>query len=276
MCLLTEKQLDEIKVLQQAVELHDNIELKLNWDMLENRREEEQTDFLSYESGRLVGFLGLYSFGSKIEVCGMVHPDYRRKGIFSRLFQDSHPALEKARHILLNTPANSESGKLWLDSITCTYEESEYMMKWEGRVFPDPDESIFLRPSHKEDMEMKLELDVLCFDFKEDEAKAYNDRLERDGFQKEFFMIVADGKTVGKIRIHNENERSEVYGFAILPEFQGKGYGRKALQEVVRKEVQREQSVYLDVQPENEKALSLYTSTGFIKESQQDYYLYSI
>jgi ribosomal protein S18 acetylase RimI-like enzyme len=276
MCLLTVEQLKEIKALQQVVERNDSIELKLNWDMLENRSEEEQTDFLSYDSGQLVGFLGLYSFGSKIEVCGMVHPEYRRKGIFSRLFQSSHPAMEKARYILLNVPANSKLGKLWLDSITCTYEESEYMMKWEGKVLPDLDGSIYLRPSRKEDIEMKMKLDVACFNFKAEEAKMYNHRLEKDGFQKGFFMIEVEGKTVGKIRIHHDKERSEIYGFAVLPEFQGKGYGRKALQEAVRMEVQRGQSVYLDVQSENEKALSLYTSTGFIKESQQDYYLYSI
>ncbi|PAF20340.1 hypothetical protein CHH49_16275 [Terribacillus saccharophilus] len=274
--MLAIEQLKEIKALQQVVERYDSIDLKLNWDMLENRKEEEQTDFLSYDSGQLVGFLGLYSFGSKIEVCGMVHPDYRRKGTFGRLFQNSHPALEKARHILLNVPANSESGKLWLDSITCTYEESEYMMKWEGKELPDLDESICLRPSFKEDIEMKIKLDVVCFDFQAEEAKMYNDRLEKDGFQKEFFMIEVEDNTVGKIRIHHEKERSEIYGFAVLPEFQGKGYGGKALREAVRMEAQRGQSVYLEVQPENEKALSLYTSTGFIKESQQDYYLYSI
>ncbi|MEC0302033.1 GNAT family N-acetyltransferase [Terribacillus saccharophilus] len=274
--MLTIEQLEEIKALQQVVERYDSIELKLNWDMLENRSEEEQTDFLTYDLGRLVGFLGLYSFGSKIEVCGMVHPDYRRNGIFTNLFQNSHPALEKAQHILLNVPANSKLGKLWLDSITCIYEESEYMMKWEGKVLPDQDESISLRPSRKEDIDMKMKLDIACFDFKAEEAKMYNDRLEKEGLQKEFFMIEAEDKTVGKIRIHHDKERSEIYGFAVLPEFQGKGYGRKALQEAVRLEAQRGQSVYLDVQTENEKALSLYTSTGFIKESQQDYYLYSI
>lgn len=276
MRLLTMEQLEEIKALQQVVQRHDSIELKLNWDMLENRSEEEQTDFLTYDSGQLVGFLGLYSFGSKIEVCGMVHPDYRRIGIFSNLFQNSHSALEKARHILLNIPSNSKLGKLWLDSITCTYEESEYMMKWKGKVLPDLDESINLRPSRKEDIDMKMKMDVACFDFKAEDAKMYNDRLEKEGLQKEFFMIEAEDKTVGKIRIHHDKERSEIYGFAVLPEFQGKGYGRKALQEAVRMEAQRGQSVYLEVQTENEKALSLYTSTGFIKESQQDYYLYSI
>lgn len=272
---LTVTQLNEIKALQQAVEKYDGIELKLNWDMLENRSDAEQTDFMAYDSGRLVGFLGLYSFGSKIEVCGMVHPNYRRKGIFSGLFRESIPAMGKAVKILLNVPADSVSGKAWLETVNCTFEESEYMMKWDGEALPDSGGSVRLRPSLPEDIGMKVQLDIVCFDFKAEEALAYNGRLEKDGFQKEFYMIEAEGKTVGKMRIHRDGEGSGIYGFAVLPEFQGKGYGRKALQEAVRVETSRGQRVYLDVQPENEKALSLYTSIGFIKESQQDYYLYS-
>ena len=272
--MLTVNQLKEIKALQQTVEQHDRIELKLNWDMLENRSESEQTDFMSYEAGQLVGFLGLYSFGSKVEVCGMVHPDYRRKGIFSELYQESIPAMEKARRILLNVPADSISGKAWLETVNCTFKESEYMMRWEGEALPGSDASVRLRPSSLEDIEMKIQLDILCFNFDAEEAQAYNDRLGKDGFQKEFYMIEAESKAVGKIRIHQNGKRSEIYGFAVLPEFQGKGYGRKALQEAVRMETAKGQRVFLEVQAENEKALSLYTSIGFMKESQQDYYLY--
>lgn len=272
--LLTVAQLKEIKALQQTVEQYDGIELKLNWDMLENRSESEQTDFMSYEAGQLVGFLGLYSFGSKVEVCGMVHPDYRRKGIFSELFQESIPAMEKARHKLLNVPADSISGKAWIETVNCTFKESEYMMRWEGEALPGSDGSVRLRPSSLEDIEMKIQLDILCFDFDAEEAQVYNDRMEKDGFQKEFYMIEAESKAVGKIRIHQNGKRSEIYGFAVLPEFQGKGYGRKALQEAVRRETAKGQHVFLEVQTENEKALSLYTSIGFMKESQQNYYLY--
>ncbi|MFP7495209.1 GNAT family N-acetyltransferase [Terribacillus saccharophilus] len=276
--MLTADQLNEIKALQQTVEQHDIIELKLNWDMLENRSEGELTDFFAFDSGKVVGFLGLYRFGSKIEVCGMVHPDFRKRGIFSDLFRQSITVLQKSRYILLNVPANSVTGKAWLNRVSCTFKESEYLMRWEGsKAIPDSDQPIQLRPSLPEDNDLKIELDIVCFDFQAEEAKAYNDYLAKGGFQKEFYMIEAQGKTVGKIRIHRVGKRSEIYGFAVLPEFQGKGYGRKALQQAVKLEKDQGQSaVYLDVQLKNERALSLYTSCGFVQESQQDYYLYSI
>jgi GNAT superfamily N-acetyltransferase len=274
--MLIEQQLTEIKLLQQAVEQHDKIVLKLNWDMLVSRENNIQEDFLYYDSDQLIGFLGLYRFGSKVEVCGMVHPDYRRKKIFTQLFKTSLPALKGARSILLNTPGGSESGQAWLDSVPCTYKESEYLMRWSGEKVPELTEKLRLRQSLPNDSELKKQLDIICFDFKPEEAKEYNDRLEQDGYQQEFFMIEADGETVGKIRIHRDGQRSEIYGFAILPEYQGKGYGRRALQQVVRIETDLGQSVYLDVQTENKHALSLYTASGFCKESQQDYYQYQL
>ncbi|SNZ17325.1 Acetyltransferase (GNAT) family protein [Terribacillus aidingensis] len=258
------------------MEQHDNIDLKLNWDMLVFRDNKIQEDFLYYHADQLIGFLGLYRFGSKVEVCGMVHPDYRRKGIFTELFKACLLSLEGARCVLLNTPGGSETGEAWLKTVSSTYEESEYLMRWSGEKVPELEETVCLRRSLPGDIELKKQLDIVCFGFKPEEAKEYNDRLEQDGYQEEFFMIEADGKTVGKIRVHRDQQRSEIYGFAILPEFQGKGYGRKALQQAVRMEVSRGQSVYLDVQIENKHALSLYTASGFCKENRQDYYRYPI
>jgi ribosomal protein S18 acetylase RimI-like enzyme len=274
--MLREQQLTDIKQLQQAVEQYEGIDLKLNWDMLSSRDDKFQEDFLYYDADQLVGFLGLYRFGSKVEVCGMIHPAYRRKGIFTKLFKASLPSLNGARSVLLNTPGSSESGRAWLRSVSCTYEESEYLMRWSGESVPELAEEVSLRQSLPDDIELKKQLDIVCFNFEPDEAKEYNDRLERDGYQQEFYMIEAEGKTVGKIRIHRDQQRSEIYGFAVLPEFQGKGYGRKALQQAVGMEAGQGQSVYLDVQIENKHALSLYTASGFHKESQQDYYRYQL
>jgi GNAT superfamily N-acetyltransferase len=274
--VLREQELKGIKHLQQTVEQYENIDLKLNWDMLVSRDNNIQEDFLYYDTDQLVGFLGLYRFGSKVEVCGMVHPDYRRKGIFTELFQGSLPSLKGSRSVLLNTPGGSESGEAWLGSVSCTYKESEYLMRWSGESIPELTEAVSLRQSYPNDIELKKQLDIVCFDFKPKEAKEYNARLEQDGYQQEFFMIEAEGETVGKIRIHRNGQRSEIYGFAILPEFQGKGYGRKALQQAVRMEASRGHSIYLDVQVENKHALSLYTANGFCKENRQDYYRYPI
>ncbi|KAF0826185.1 GNAT family N-acetyltransferase [Cytobacillus firmus] len=126
--MLTKKQLDDIRSLQQISEETENIELKLNWDTLKSRPADEKN--LHYgKSGKLLGYLALYNFGGTVELCGMVHPYHRRKGIFTSLFNEAVKQLTKARKLLINAPASSESAKGFIKSSPCTYSFSEYQMK---------------------------------------------------------------------------------------------------------------------------------------------------
>ena len=84
--MLTIQKLHDVKKLQKECETQGDFQLKLNWDMLENR-DTTQLDFFQYEKGELVAFLALYPFGSTVEVCGMVKPNERQKGLFSSLFK---------------------------------------------------------------------------------------------------------------------------------------------------------------------------------------------
>ena len=74
--MLTSKQLKDIERLQLEVETHDYLELKLNWEMLQEQ-DREKLDFMHYEEDELVAFIGLYLFGSTVEVTGMVKPEGR-------------------------------------------------------------------------------------------------------------------------------------------------------------------------------------------------------
>jgi hypothetical protein len=80
--MFTKEELFEIKTLQKICENEGGFQLKLNFDMLENRIGKKKKDFFHYEDGRLVGFLGCYGFGDKVELCGMVHPITAEKGFF--------------------------------------------------------------------------------------------------------------------------------------------------------------------------------------------------
>ncbi|WP_318503232.1 GNAT family N-acetyltransferase [Bacillus sp. T3] len=139
--------------------------LKLNFDMLENRSGDRQEDFFHYEDGVLVGFLGSYGFGNKVELCGMVHPDYRRKGIFSSLLK---LGIEEAKKwnietILLNAPSKSHTAKAFLSTIPCTFSIAEYQMQWHQKDLSE-DDGIKIRPSFsKEDSEAEIQLDIAGF-----------------------------------------------------------------------------------------------------------------
>ncbi len=275
--MLTKEELASIKELQKVCEEIGGFKLKLNFDMLKNRAGNEQEDFFHYEDGKLVGFLGSYGFGNTVELCGMVHPDFRRRGIFSKLLEKG---LEEARKrefktILLNAPTESQTAKEFLKTIPCTFYAAEYQMKWQKTELLE-DASVTLRPSTTtEDLEAEIQLEVSGFGFTEEEAREFNLKI-RENNSEENLIIEANGKTAGKMRVAESNGEAWIYGFVVFPDLQGKGIGRKALSKVVKMEDHKGLSIFLEVEAKNAHALKLYESCGFRSYHSQDYYTYLI
>lgn len=270
--MLTTQQLKDIEQLQKECETHDHLQLKLNWEMLRNRGS-DQLDFFHYENDELVAFLGLYIFGSTVEICGMVKPSERRTGHFHRLFR---LGMEKVKQngykkILLNAPAGSDTAKAFLSKLGAEYAFSEHQMEWQEKPLEETD-SILLRQARLEDYEMRVRLSVTAFGVDEEDARVMESKALEDN--TEMLMIVVDERTVGKIRVSREEGQAWIYGFSILPEYQGKGIGRKVLRRVIKEQNSAGYSVHLEVETKNDHALGLYESVGFKAVHAQDYYRY--
>lgn len=273
--MLTREELFEIKVLQEVCEKEGGFQLKLNFEMLEDRSENSKEDFFHYEDGKLVGFIGSYGFGNKVELCGMVHPEYRRRGIFSRLLKMGLAEAKKrnTETVLLNVPSASQSGKIFLKNIPCAFSLAEYQMKWQKTDLTE-DPNVTIRPSiSNEDLEVEVRLEVLAFGLNEKEAREFN-QIIRKNRSEQNLIIETEGKTAGKIRVSELNGEAWIYGFAIFPKLQGKGIGRKALSKVVKMEHQKGLPIFLEVETKNAHALRLYESCGFRSYHSQDYYKY--
>ena len=111
---LTAAELAEIKILADICEAYEQLHMKLNWDTLRSRPQDQTNDFLYYEHGTLVGFLAFFSFNSlEGEVSGMVHPEHRRKGIFTQLFTGARVECQRRNipTLLLIVEHNSQSGQ---------------------------------------------------------------------------------------------------------------------------------------------------------------------
>jgi ribosomal protein S18 acetylase RimI-like enzyme len=89
-------QLDAIAELEERVVRHDGGRLKLEWGALRNRSPERVTDVLWWSGDRLLGFLGIYQFGSSTpELAGMVDPEARHQGIGSALLDWALPRVRE-------------------------------------------------------------------------------------------------------------------------------------------------------------------------------------
>lgn len=273
--MLTAKQLVDIEKLQKECEAHDNLQLKLNWEMLRDRGA-DQYDFLLYNNEELIAFLAIYEFGSTAEVCGMVKPNERRKGYFTELFNSAKLSMKNHsfKRILLNAPATSDAAKAFLANLGASYKNSEHQMHWQPQELEESD-GLSLRNAHKDDIDIRVRLDVEGFGVSEEDARDMESRIDSDE-DTDMLMIIVNDEVVGKIRIKREEGQAWIYGFSILPEFQGRGIGRKALRKVVKGQCELDHSVHLEVETKNEHALKLYESVGFEIVHAQDYYTYDL
>lgn len=270
--MLNENELNDIKTLQELCEKEEKIQLKLNWEMLRARNGNKQMDFFHYEGSMLIGFLAVYGFGHKYEICGMVHPENRQQGIFTSLFHDALSVIpDSAKVILINPPAKSHSAKHWLQTKTCDYSFSEYQMIWESIPLELSEELVQLRESTQADTETRIQLDVAGFGFDEAEAREFNQN-QANNDNRVSYMIEANKEPVGKICVQRDEDESYICGFAVFSKFQGKGYGRSALIQTVLAEKESEKVILLEVAAENKHALKLYEDCGFRSYEVQDYY----
>ncbi|MEK4059286.1 MULTISPECIES: GNAT family N-acetyltransferase [Paenibacillus] len=282
--MTTADTLKDIEELQQRCEQYEGISLKLNWDMLRLPSAAGGTEWLvTYEEELLVGFIGLYSFSSEMEICGMVRPGYRRRGIFTSLWMRAQSIIKqkKVTTLLLNTPANSASGSAFLQTLPLVFNHAEYQMKWDGSTLPQGSGeassaagTVVLRPAREDEESILIKLDSGGFNMSEEDAAEVFEMYKHEGLE-EHIIIEMNGQPAGKMRLSTEDNETWIFGFTVDQKLRGLGIGRSALLQTIERERRNYNSVNLEVSLDNPNALKLYESCGFVILNKQDYYRYT-
>ena len=76
----------------------------------------------------------------------------------------------------------------------------------------------------------------------------------------EVYWIKVGGEIVGEVSVEKKDKSNYLSGMAIFPKFQGKGYGKKVLAELIQKYAGK---FTLTVHPENTPAIIIYLKAGF-------------
>lgn len=281
--------LEAVKVLEVKCLTHDEGTLKLELDYRlaaaqdAEYKEEMITDYLYYLDNNLVGYLGICSFGgSKPELNGMVDPECRRQGIFSKLFvlaiEELH-RLKKNQGLLL-TDRVSESGQGFIknrlgDNLKLAHSEYEMFLNQGQFQSFELSTNRLLRKASNQDAEAIARQNAIYFNQSYDETELILPETEEKRGMT-VYMAEFEGQCIGKIHLELSNECGAIYGVGILPEFRGKGFGRAIIKEGVGILLsQQAKSIKLQVESENENALGLYHSCGFEAVSTMDYYEYN-
>jgi ribosomal protein S18 acetylase RimI-like enzyme len=275
---LTQVELSEIEVLAALCNSYEGLELKLNWNILRNRPAHETNDFLYYDNRQLVGYLALFSFNSKeAEIGGMVHPDYRRRGIFTTLLSAAKDECQQRRvpKLLLIVEHASLSGQAFAAWLHPGYDHTEYRMALEeARIPPVFNTHLHFRRARLEDAPMLAHITAVSFDIDEKEINGYNEHVMDASDRRYYVATLGDSNTyIGKIDVSLNKHEAVIYGFGVLPQYRGRGYGRQMLMQTIQDILAIGQHhMVLEVATQNKNALSLYQSCGFRETGSYDYY----
>jgi ribosomal protein S18 acetylase RimI-like enzyme len=266
---LTDRDLTDLSELERRVLAVDGGRLKLEWGMLRDRVGGRGEDFLWHESGRLLGFAGLYGFGGDtVEITGLVDPRARRRGIATALLDAALAAASAQgyKRALLVVPRNSEAGRELARGRGADLEHSEHALALLEPSLPRPaDPRIAVRRGVAGDVDGVSALLTAAFG----EPPTHVAALMNGS------TLVAElgGELVGTLRVDRDADKAAIYAFAVEPACQGRGIGRDVLSRVCRRlwseGVTR---IGLEVAVENDRALGLYVSLGFSPIATEDYY----
>nr|WP_251027732.1 GNAT family N-acetyltransferase [Bacillus sp. ISL-41] len=151
---------------QTALKLELDYKLGVNDD---NRNGvEDINEFMYFDGEELIGYVGICSFGGPWEVNGMVDPDYRRQGVFTKLFELAMAEWKRrdSGSMLLLSDRNSESGQKFIAGVGAQYKHSEYEMflkKDAPAATPDQLEGIVFRKATNADAHEIARQNVIYF-----------------------------------------------------------------------------------------------------------------
>ena len=286
---LNEEDCKAIKKLEAICcdEQKTNLKLELDYKMSLRRnsiKNKIMTEFLYYENEFLVGYLGLCNFhGTSVEISGMVDPQFKRRGIFKKLYVLAVEEWKRMgpSEVLVLCDHTSRSGLAFIEEIGAEYGLSEYKMCVNQRTLQVKHAlAVKLRLATSEDSAEIDRQSSIYFGTLEEE----DDNKEQEGYKEKTpiavddnfisYMAEVQGQIMGKIHISITNNEGFIYGFGVLPKFRGKGYGREVLcsaLEIFKRE--NVDNIFLEVATENKNALELYESCGFEEISVMDYYI---
>ena len=123
----------------------------------------------------------------------------------------------------------------------------------------------------REDLAAVVRLEEMCFSI------PWSNTAIEEAFANELYRFVAveeKGVIVGYANFRMVADEGEIERVAVHPDSRRRGYGRKLMEAMVeysRKKGVRDMT--LDVRVNNEKAINLYESCGFVEEGRRkDYY----
>ncbi len=272
---LTEKDKASIRELIDDCIRYEQLELAVP-----DLDEEDGIAYLYYQSSKnpkLISVLFCYDLEDYLEVSAFTSPAHRCQGAFTSLFQKLMEGYEETP-VCFYPDGNSYDALMTMEVLDCEYSGTEHLMRLEKRPEVAVDASIAennatvtLYPATKDDLLALVAVHSAAFDMEKEDSIAFLEQSFDTG--ETIWCIAAGGTIAGLVLTSIQPDQTNLYGLAIHPEYQKKGYGRDAVKVLLQKP-DITFPVTLHVTEENEAAYKIYKNIGFVTTQELMEYWY--
>ena len=274
--VLTDAELTEIRQLARICQEHEPLDLRLTWDALALRSGDKASELLYYGDDILIGFFSMDGLGfDEAEGTGMVHPAYRRQGVFRALVAAAQEECRrnKTESLIVFFDHRSDAAIAFANAIGAQHDFSEHSMRLDNpNHLPQIAQRLKFRKAAEDDAPALAE--ILAQDFGADAEQVRQNvihNMQSPIYQ--YYIATLDREPIGTLNVQNLGGDAYIYGFVVRPEQRGRGYGKEILARAIADLVaEHPQPIFLEVETENDPAFGLYRSFGFEVITTYDYY----
>lgn len=266
---LNDEEISAVKSLIKFYNEDHGIYFKFDPGFLTNP-DEEANHILFYENDNLTGYMSIDCYnGEEMEAAPIVDKEDTFNKMHHFLFKNAKDKGKRKILYIADRKFNFLGNCLNKMEIPILFSEHRLDLD-QSKFIPIETCKLVIRDAETIDKKAIFELDKDAFNQSED----IDDEIKIENVELSLTKVaLLDNEVIGKARIFECDGTAGIYGFVVYPHLRGKGYGRAILSEIISMYLENgSQKIFLEVETENEIAVHLYQSVGFVIQSTFDYY----
>lgn len=277
---VTRSEAAEILELVRICNAHEELDLKITLPLTNAGPDSAPRAYAYYADDVLIGYCALdYYGGPEAELCGAVHPGYRRHDIGRSLLDAASEACRShgIRSLLVISEDASESGAAFVTALGAPRASTEWHMERDTEKGPLPrpatgTDQVQTRQATALDMDVVVRILADAFGDQEESVRR-RVAQEIDDPDGPFVIGEIGGVPIGTLKMYRMGDETGIYAVGILPEWRGRGFGKQFIATAMQAVLSRGSTRFvLEVEPDNAAAISVYRWCGFEVTTRYGYY----
>ncbi|MGO8949766.1 MAG: GNAT family N-acetyltransferase [Ktedonobacterales bacterium] len=281
---LSPERVREVAELRDRCNAADGLYLKIGVAMFEMpalEDAERPRAFLVFAGNSLAGYCSLEGNQDSVEICGMVAPEKRRRGIGTALLAAAQACCtsHSVQETLLICEEASAAGKAFAAARCGPWQFAEHRMQLQDfdamRQGLTRESGLVLRRARADEAGQLAHMSAVVFDSESELATIQADiKQELQSSQARFYLAeLGSIGPVSSLKLYLTENQASIYAFGVLPQYRRRGLAWQTLA-LLTQQLQADgiSQIGLEVEATNLPAIALYQACGFSPVTTYGYY----